>query len=200
MKWLHLQRRVRKSEGRGPRPRHPGCLGMALLLSLMVGMPVGEVHSQEKPGTRRARPTAPPPPVQKTPEPAEDYRYPTVKDRRDPLEPLIKEPPKVADAKPKCGPGSSSGRAPGPLERFDFSALKLVGIVWGELGRKALIKAPDGKSYFATVDTYMGKYCGKVIAVENDQLVIEELYVDAEGKEVPKTLNIPLRRKDKKEG
>ncbi len=83
---------------------------------------------------------------------------------------------------------------------FDFSALKLVGIVWGELGRKALINAPDGKSYFATVDTYMGKYCGKVIAVQNDQLVIEELYVDAEGKEVPKTLNIPLRRKDKKEG
>ena len=58
------------------------------------------------------------------------------------------------------------GRAPGPLERFDFSALKLVGIVWGELGRKALIKAPDGKSYFATLETYMGKYSGKVVAVE----------------------------------
>ncbi len=199
MKWLHLQRRARKSEVWGPRPRHPWCLGVALLLSLMVGVPVGGVHSQEKPGTRRARPTAAPPPVQKTQEPVEDYRYPNVKDRRDPLEPLVKEV-KIADAKPKCAPGSAPGRTLGPLERFDFSALKLVGIVWGELGRKALIKAPDGKSYFATVDTYMGKYCGKVIAVQNDQLVIEELYVDAEGKEVPKTLSIPLRRKDKKEG
>ena len=198
MKWLHLQRRLGKSEVRGPGPRHPWCLGVALLLSLLIGVLVGGVYSQEQPGTKRVRPTAPPPPVEKAQEPAEDYRY-NVQGRRDPLEPLLKEV-KIVDAKPKCAPGSSPGRAPGPLERFDFSALKLVGIVWGELGRKALIKAPDGKSYFATVDTYMGKYCGKVIAVQNDQLVIEELYVDAEGKEVPKTLNIPLRRKDKKEG
>jgi len=92
------------------------------------------------------------------------------------------------------------GRPLGPLERFDLSALKLVGIVWGDLGRKALIKAPDGKSYFATLDTYMGKYSGKVIAIEDDHLVIEEQYVTAEDKVVPKTLRIPLRRKDKKEG
>ena len=198
MKWLHLQRRLGKSKARGLGPRHPWCLGVALLLSLLIGVLVGGAYSQEQPGARRGRPTAPPPPVEKAQEPAEDYRY-NVQDRRDPLEPLVKEV-KIADAKPKCAPGNSPERAPSPLERFDFSALKLVGIVWGELGRKALIKAPDGKSYFATVDTYMGKYCGKVIAVQNDQLVIEELYVDAEGKEVPKTLNIPLRRKDKKEG
>jgi Tfp pilus assembly protein PilP len=198
MKWLHLQRRLGKNEVRGPGPSHPWCLGVALLLSLLIGVLVGGVYSQEQPGARRGRLTAPPPPVEKAQEPAEDYRY-NVQGRRDPLEPLVKEV-KIADAKPKCAPGNSPGRAPSPLERFDFSALKLVGIVWGELGRKALIKAPDGKSYFATVDTYMGKYCGKVIAVQNDQLVIEELYVDAEGKEVPKTLNIPLRRKDKKEG
>ena len=198
MKWPHLQRRLGKNEVRGPGPRHPWCLGVALLLSLLIGVLVGGVYSQEQPGARRGRLTAPPPPVEKAQEPAEDYRY-NVQGRRDPLEPLVKEV-KIADAKPKCAPGNSPGRAPSPLERFDFSALKLVGIVWGELGRKALIKAPDGKSYFATVDTYMGKYCGKVIAVQNDQLVIEELYVDAEGKEVPKTLNIPLRRKDKKEG
>ena len=198
MKWLRLQKRLGKSEVRGLGPSHPWCLRLALLLSLLVAGLVGGVDSQEQPSPRRVRPMAPPLPVQKTQEPAEDYRY-NVQGRRDPLEPLVKEV-KVVDAKPKCAPGSSPGRASGPLERFDFAALKLVGIVWGELGRKALIKAPDGKSYFATVNTYIGKYCGKVIAVENDQLVIEELYVDAEGKEVPKTLNIPLRRKDKKEG
>jgi Tfp pilus assembly protein PilP len=199
MKWLHLQRRLGKSEVREPGPRHPWCLGVTLLLSLLIGGLVGGGSSQEPPGTRGGRPTAPPPPVQKTQEPADDYRY-NVQGRRDPLDPLVKPEVKPVDTKPKCAPGSPLEKAPGPLERFDFSALKLVGIVWGELGRKALIKAPDGKSYFATVNTYMGKYCGKVIAVQNDQLVIEELYVDAEGKEVPKTLNIPLRRKDKKEG
>src|SRR4030095_16157234 len=63
------------------------------------------------------------------------------------LEPLVKEvPPDVLRPKPRL-----PERPLGPLERFDLSALKLVGIVWGELGRKALIKAPDGKSYFATL-------------------------------------------------
>jgi Tfp pilus assembly protein PilP len=109
---------------------------------------------------------------------------------------LLKEaPPDVLRPKPR-----QPERPFGPLERFDLSGLKLVGIVWGELGRKALIKAPDGKSYFATLETYMGKYSGKVIAIENDRLVIEEQYLNTEDKLVPKTLTLPLRRKDKKEG
>ena len=194
MRRLQLQRRVLRSEVRGPVPLSPWYAGVALLLSLMVGMLVVGVSGQDKPRTGRARPTASPS-DQKTPEPVEDYHY-DGQGQRDPLEPLLKEvPPETQRPKPQ-----TSERPPGPLERFDISVLKLVGIVWGELGRKALIKAPDGKSYFATLDTYMGKYSGKVIAVENDRLVIEEQFLNAEDKVVPKTLTIPLRRKDKKEG
>jgi Tfp pilus assembly protein PilP len=195
MKRLHLQRRVGKSERGEMRSLRAWCMGVVLLLSLLLGVQVGGVHSQEKPGTRRVRPTAPPPPVPRTQEPAEDYRY-NAEERRDPLEPLVREAlPDVLRPKPRL-----PERPLGPLERFDISALKLVGIVWGELGRKALIKAPDGKSYFATLETYMGKYSGKVIAIENDHLVIEEQYLNTEDKLVPKTLTLPLRRKDKKEG
>jgi type IV pilus assembly protein PilP len=169
--------------------------GAVLLVVLVVGVQVVGVSGQDKAGPGRARPTAPPPPVQQTQEPEDDYRY-DVRERRDPLEPLVKEvPPEILRPKPRI-----PDRPLGPLERFDLSALKLVGIVWGDLGRKALIKAPDGKSYFATLETYMGKYSGKVIAIENDYLVIEEQYLNAEDKLVPKTLTIPLRRKDKKEG
>jgi Tfp pilus assembly protein PilP len=195
MKRLQLQRRVGKSELGELMSLRPWCIGVVLLLSLILSVQVGSIHSQEKPGTRRARPSAPPPPVQKTQEPAEDYRY-SAQDRRDPLAPLVKEPlPDVLRPKPRL-----PERPLGPLERFDISALKLVGIVWGELGRKALIKAPDGKSYFATLETYMGKYSGRVIAIGNDHLVIEEQYLNTEDKLVPKTLTLPLRRKDKKEG
>jgi Tfp pilus assembly protein PilP len=81
-----------------------------------------------------------------------------------------------------------------------MSALKLVGIVWGNLGRRALVRAPDGKGYFVTVNTYMGKYSGKIVAIEEDHMVVEELYKNIEEKIVPKALTIPLRRKDKKEG
>ncbi len=185
------QRRRRRSEAQGPVPSSPWYTGVALLLSLLMGMLVVGVSSQPQPNTRRARPTASPP-EQKTQEPVEDYHY-DAQEQRDPLEPLVKEvPPETLRPRPP------TARPLGPLERFDISALKLVGIVWGELGRKALIKAPDGKSYFATFDTYMGKYNGRVIAIENDRLVIEEQYLNAEDKVVPKVLTIPLR--PKKEG
>ena len=168
---------------------------MVLLLSLLLSVQVRSIHSQETPSPGRARLNTPVPPLPKPQEAAEDYRY-SAQDRRDPLEPLVKEaPPDVLRPKPR-----QAERPLGPLERFDLSALKLVGIVWGDLGRKALIKAPDGKSYFATLETYMGKYSGKVIAIENDRLVIEEQYLNSEDKLVPKTLTLPLRRKDKKEG
>ena len=195
MKRLHLQRRVEKSKLGELRSLNAWCTGVALLLSLLLSVQVESIHSQEQPGIRRARPNTPAPPVPKPQESAEDYRYRT-QERRDPLEPLLKEaPPDVLRPKPR-----QPERPLGPLERFDLSALKLVGIVWGELGRKALIKAPDGKSYFATLETYMGKYSGKVIAIENDHLVIEEQYLNIEDKLVPKTLTLPLRHKDKKEG
>jgi Tfp pilus assembly protein PilP len=195
MKRLHLQRRAEKSELGEFWSLSPWGIGVALLLSLLLSVQVGSTHSQEQPGPRRARSNTPAPPVPKSQESAEDYRY-SGQERRDPLEPLVKEaPPDVLRPKPP-----QPGRPLGPLERFDLSALKLVGIVWGDLGRKALIKAPDGKSYFATLETYMGKYSGKVIAIENDRLVIEEQYLNMEDKLVPKTLTLPLRRKDKKEG
>ena len=193
MRW-RLQRRLGRSEVRGPGSSRPWDAGVALLLSLLVALLVVDVSGQDTPRANRARPTAPSP-VQKTQEPVEDYHY-DVRGQRDPLEPLVKEvPPETL--RPKL-PGPE--RPLGPLERFDISALKLVGIVWGDLGRKALIKAPDGKSYFATLETYMGKYSGKVIAIENDRLVIEEQYLNIQDKVIPKTLTIPLRRKDKKEG
>lgn len=172
----------------------PWSVGGVLCIGLLMGCQVAVASAQEQPGSRRPRVMAPAPPVQR-PEVVDNYRY-EAQGRRDPLEPLVKEAlPETLRPKPRL-----PARPYGPLERYDLASLKLVGIVWGELGRKALIKAPDGKSYFATLETYMGKYSGKVITIANDHLVIEEQYLNAEDKIVPKTLTMPLRRKDKKEG
>ncbi len=122
-------------------------------------------------------------------EPAFQYR---VEGRRDPFESLVKEKPKVKVLKPHF----DAGRPRGPLERFDISALKLVGIVWGELGHRGLIRAPDNKGYFVTVGTYMGENGGQVVDVAPDRLVIEEKYKDTEGNIVGKTLDLPLRHKE----
>jgi Tfp pilus assembly protein PilP len=125
----------------------------------------------------------------------ETYRY-RPEGRRDPFESLVKEKPPEG---PLIPVSDHETRPRGPLERFDISALKLVGILWGQLGRRALIRAPDNKGYFVTVGTYMGENGGQVIGINDDRLMIEEKYKDTEGNIVGKTLNLPLRREEKQE-
>ncbi len=123
------------------------------------------------------------------------YRY-EAKGRRDPFESLVQEKPPVVDAGPLIDPN----RPRGPLERFDISTLQLRGIIWGELGRRAIIRAPDGKGYFVTVGMYMGQNGGQIVAIEDDRLVIKEKHRDLEGRIIEKTLTLPLRRKDSQQG
>lgn len=120
--------------------------------------------------------------------------------RRDPFDALIKEKPPPAPPQQPIGPIVDPARPRGPLERFDLSSLRLLGIVWGDLGRRAMIRAPDGKGYFVTPGMYMGQNGGRIIAIEEDHLVIEEQHRDHEGKVVGKTLTIPLRRKENQQG
>ena len=119
------------------------------------------------------------------------YQY-DAKDRRDPFESLVKEQPQKKGLVPL---GILDDRKRGPLERFDLSALKLVGILHGRLGRRGLIRAPDNKGYFVTIGMYMGQNSGQITAIEPDRLVIEEKFKDPEGNIVGKTLTLPLRRK-----
>jgi type IV pilus assembly protein PilP len=112
--------------------------------------------------------------------------------RRDLFVALVKEKPTSDTQKPLMHEGPL-----GPLEHFDISTLKLVGIVWGELGYRGMIRAPDNKGYFVAVGNYMGENGGQVVDIAPDRLVIEEKYRDTEGNIVGKTLDLPLRREEK---
>lgn len=123
----------------------------------------------------------------------DSYRY-DPKQRRDPFESILKE--KLPELEP--GPVKDTNRPPEPLERFDLSSLQLMGIVWGGLGRRAVIRAPDGKGYFVAVGMHMGQNGGQVVAVENDRLVIKEKHRNMKGNVIDKILTIPIRRKEQR--
>lgn len=205
-------KKMPKSPARNPK-RSPGLLrrlwgiGVVVLVGLTVarwsGAAAGEEPSghaialaQLPPQTERGQPFAPSLPLERARvgDTGHLYHY-DPQGRRDPMEPLVKEQPPE-----QLVPVDDPKRPLSPLERYDISALKLVAIMWGDLGRRALVKAPDGKGYFVAVNTYMGKYGGKVIAVEKDKIVIEERYKNLQEQIIPKTLTIPLRRKNEKEG
>ncbi|MBI3014120.1 MAG: pilus assembly protein PilP, partial [Candidatus Tectomicrobia bacterium] len=81
-----------------------------------------------------------------------------------------------------------------PLQRYDLESLKLVGILWGELGNKALIQAPDGKGYTVTANTLIGSRGGVIKEIQADRIIVEESRQDEFGKFHPVNVTVPLRR------
>lgn len=116
---------------------------------------------------------------------AESYTYdPT--GRRDPFKPLIAAKRPTAEAEPErmtCP----------PFQDFELASLKLVAIVWGELGRKAMLKAPNGRGYAVAENMQVGRYCGRVRRIDSHAVFIEERRRDAAGKMSTEEVIIRLR-------
>jgi type IV pilus assembly protein PilP len=94
--------------------------------------------------------------------------------RRDPFKPLIaaKKPVAVTETESMVCP---------PLQDFELTSLKLVAVVWGNLGRKAMLKAPNGRGYAVTENMQVGRHCGRVSRIDSHAVFIVERRRDAEG-------------------
>jgi type IV pilus assembly protein PilP len=68
-----------------------------------------------------------------------------------------------------------------PLERFDLSQLKIVGVVWDIKEPRAMVEDSAGLGYVIKVGTPIGSNDGRVKAIQRDQIVVEENYEDAYG-------------------
>lgn len=114
-------------------------------------------------------------------------------------EPVDLTVPKETGEKPLPAPAPKLGRDPfrpmtlrakinprprenlSPLERFDLSQLKIVGIVWDIKEPRAMIEDPAGLGYTVKVGTPIGNNDGKVKAIYRNQIIVEEFYEDAYG-------------------
>jgi type IV pilus assembly protein PilP len=115
----------------------------------------------------------------------EGYAY-DPQGRRDPFKPLIAAKKPTADTEPE------SMTCP-PLQEFELANLKLVAIIWGELGRKAMFKAPNGRGYAVTENMQIGRHCGRVRRIDSQAVFIEERRKDSEGKVSTEEVIIRLR-------
>ena len=84
----------------------------------------------------------------------------------------------------------------GPLQNYDLETLKLVGIVWGELGNFAIIEAPDGKGYNAYLNTPIGRHNGWIKEITADKIVISESYINIKGEKKDKEVVVELRKEE----
>jgi type IV pilus assembly protein PilP len=118
----------------------------------------------------------------------ESYSY-DPSGRRDPFKPLItttKPTAVFSQERPNCP----------PLQDFELASLKLVAIVWGDMGRKAMLKAPNGRGYPVMEEMRIGRNCARIRRIESSAVVIEETRADSEGKVLTEEVVLRLRERE----
>lgn len=92
--------------------------------------------------------------------------------RRDPFLPL------TAIRKP-VGPVSQEPQT--PLQQYDLDQYQLIGVIVGLESPRAMVVAPDGKSYILKKGVKIGKNNGVVLDISNEVIRVEEKYYDFSG-------------------
>lgn len=109
--------------------------------------------------------------------------------RRDPFKPLIEKKERIADKV-----HTRSEKIKGPLEKYELDQFRLIAIMIVKGAPRAMVSAPDGKSYSVNVSDFIGMNGGKVINIETkvieidrsgmriekspDRIVVEEQRID----------------------
>ena len=83
-----------------------------------------------------------------------------------------------------------------PLQKFDLSQLKLIGIILGKGEPVAMVIAPDQKSYILKKGVKVGRSGGVVTSVEKDVVLVRETYLDMMGKEQQSIQKIQLPQRE----
>jgi Tfp pilus assembly protein PilP len=109
--------------------------------------------------------------------------------RRDPFRPLI------AATKPTAVLHEERLTCP-PTQDFELASLKLVAIVWGDMGRKAMLKAPNGRGYAVTEEMLIGRNCGRIRRIDSSAIVIEQARQDSEGNVSQEEVVLRLRERE----
>jgi type IV pilus assembly protein PilP len=104
--------------------------------------------------------------------------------KRDPFKPFI-----------ALGPKKTAPTAPlTPLQRYDVSELKLVGILKGQAGYRALVEDAGGKGFIITKGTPIGRGNGHVKEIHDNRVIIEQTHKDIFGQVTQKEITMPLRK------
>jgi len=102
--------------------------------------------------------------------------------KRDPFEPLISQTKQIS-GKPE--------KEKGPLEKFELGQFRLLAMLLIKGTPRAMVKAPDGKSYIVKPGDKIGKLDGEIMTIETkvvdpvsrevvspDRVVVKEIGYD----------------------
>lgn len=143
--------------------------------------PQPQVRKVNKPPAKQV----PAPEVKEEEEKEAEFVYVT-EGRRDPFVPLSRiRRPLAASAEPAT-----------PLQSYDLGQFRLAGVIVGKGASKAMVIAPDGKSYILSKGVKIGKNSGVVISINSDAVVVEEKYYDFSGNVIENIQEIAVPKRE----
>jgi type IV pilus assembly protein PilP len=122
----------------------------------------------------------------------EVYRY-NPQGRIDPFKPFF-DP--AAAAKQKAV--KSKTLPLNPLQRLGIEQFRLVGIIEGDRGRRAMVQDASGKFYSLVQGSYIGLNNGRVAAILKDEIIVNEKVTTDEGKIQSRKQTLKLRQDEVK--
>jgi type IV pilus assembly protein PilP len=76
-------------------------------------------------------------------------------------------------------PPQKESRGTEALEAYGLDQLKMIGVVnGGKKGKVALVQAPDRRVHMVSVGEHMGQNNGKVVKIEDDGLILKEMFFE----------------------
>ncbi len=109
-------------------------------------------------------------------------------DLRDPFVPLLEV--KKAALTPQVSVPMT------PLQKFDLGQFRLTAVIVGKGEPRAMVSAPDGKSYILKKGIMIGKNNGKVVGIKKEAVLVDEKYYDFAGKVITKQQMIELPKRE----
>jgi Tfp pilus assembly protein PilP len=113
-------------------------------------------------------------------EPADEPPYDSG-GRRDPFRP------------PRVAPGTVTGEARTPLERYELGQLHLVAIIYDTHEPRAVVEDEEGLGYIVHVGTRIGPNGGQVAMIERGKVMVREDSVDFYGEHHPAEVALELK-------
>ena len=83
-----------------------------------------------------------------------------------------------------------------PLQKYEFSQLKLVAVLLTPEGNIGLVEDATGKGYFVKRGTLIGKNDGKVAKIFDDRMLIEEVFLDVLGQKKVNEVSLTLHKSE----
>ena len=122
------------------------------------------------------------PPAEAPKGPAEETRYVyQVEGRRDPFVPIV---------------GKAVAKfTENPLESFDLMQFQIKGMIIGLGEPKALVAAPDGRTYILKKGLRIGKSNGVIRDIDRERILVEEQYQDLTGATHTNIQEIKVRKR-----